>query len=133
MWIFKNNAFVSIVQDKDMDDQLWVRGRIRGDIERFLGGGDFEVLETNDADYRFRIPLSREAVRPLIGALVDDITYVNFKGSIAEDRGVEDERHNAYMRAWQAMMGFQRWFKNREQSKDDWWQDDDEASADEEE
>jgi len=109
MWIFKNDAFVSIVQDRDMDDQVWVRGRIRGDVERFMGKGyDLEVIETNDADYRFRacVPKADAAARAM--EAVTAIKYDNFKGSIDERKANGRRRHDAYLRVWSAMMSYQR-------------------------
>ncbi len=115
MWIFKNDAFVSIVQDWDMPDQLWARARIRGDLERFFDVTDLPVIETPSADYRFRVVVDREAVKSALICAVDDIDYDNFKSSIAATP-VEDERHNAYLKVWSAMMAFQRWVLQREET-----------------
>lgn len=115
MWIFKNNAFVSIVQDRDLPDQLWVRARVRGDLERFFGHSDWvHVIETPNADYRFRTVVDRTTLKAALSDAVDDVDYPNFKNSIATTP-VEDERHNAYLRVWTAMMGFQRWVLGREE------------------
>lgn len=108
MWIFKNDAFVSIVEDKDMPDQLWARARIKGDLERFFNDADWlEVIETNDADYRFRAAVDRQIVKMALIKAVDDLDYTNFKSSISQD-AKGDRRHRAYLRVWTAMMGWQR-------------------------
>jgi hypothetical protein len=53
MWIFLNNAFLSIVQDKDNMARFMVRARLRGDLERVFAHAT--VIETPPpADYRFR-------------------------------------------------------------------------------
>lgn len=116
MWIFKNNAFVSIAQDKDMPDQLWVRARVRGDLERFFEDADWvEVIETPNADYRFRTAINRDIAKAALSEAVDQIDYVNFKNSIGTTP-VEEERHSAYLRVWTAMMGLQRWVLSREEN-----------------
>lgn len=117
MWIFKNDAFVSIVEDRDMPDQLWVRARVRGDLERFFGvmGRIIEVVETPSADYRFRCAVDRQMVKVALSDAVADIDYTNFKNSIGT-APVEEERHSAYLRVWTAMMAFQRWALSYEAS-----------------
>lgn len=109
MWIFKNDAFVSIVEDRDMPDQLWARARVRGDLERFFGrdGDVLDVIQTDDADYRFRCAVDREMVKRALVEAVDQLDYVNFKSSIATGKA-GDDRHHAYLRVWTAMSQYQR-------------------------
>ncbi len=111
MWIFKNDAFVSIVQDRIMPDQLWVRARVKGDLERFFGEELKElgltVVETNDADYRFRVTTDRLIVENLVAEAVNSIDYDNFKSSIADDKE-GDRRHTAYMGVWSTMLRYQK-------------------------
>lgn len=107
MWVFKNNAFVSVVQDRTMPDQLWARARVKGDLERFFDELNLDVIETNDADYRFRTAVSRDEVAQALTSSVEALDYTNFKSSIdATAKG--DRRHRAYLRVWQAMMGYQQ-------------------------
>ena len=108
MWIFKNNAFVSIVEDKDWPDALWVRARVAGDLERFFEGTDaaLDVIETPDADYRFRVCVSREIAAKAVTTAVESVDYVNFKNSISNDKA-GDRRHHAYLDVWRAMFRFQ--------------------------
>lgn len=117
MWIFKNNAFVSIVEDKDFPDQLWVRARIRGDLERFFEEADWlDVIETPDADYRFRCAVDRNILKSALLSAVDAIDYTNFKNSIGTS-AIEEERHSAYLKVWSAMMAFQRWALARSEQR----------------
>lgn len=116
MWIFKNDAFVSVVQDRDMADQLWVRARVRGDLERFFNDADWlDVIETPSADYRFRCVVDRSIIKMALIMAVDGIDYYNFKNSI-DTTPVEEERHTTYLKVWDAMMGFQRWVLQREET-----------------
>lgn len=99
MWIFLNNAFLSVVADKDQDCLL-VRGRIKGDIERVFPG--YLVLENEGTDYRFRTVVPRRIVAGKLAEIVDDIGYKNFKGSVKDKA-----RHDAYLRCWANMEAWQ--------------------------
>ena len=87
MWIITSNAFVSIVQHRDEPDTLIVRGRFKGDVERFLNplpsGLRLHERITPDADYRFRAEVPREAVAHAMARQVGQVRYPNFKDSIA--------------------------------------------------
>jgi hypothetical protein len=48
MWIFANNAFVSIVEFRDEPDMLLIRARLPGDIQAMFP--DAEVLEYTETD-----------------------------------------------------------------------------------
>lgn len=86
MWIITNNAFVSIVEHRDYPGTLIVRGRFRGDVERFLNpmpSGESVIEEcTPGADYRFRSAVPREAVLHALLRAGRRIDYPNFKDSI---------------------------------------------------
>lgn len=86
MWIIQNNAFVSIVEHRDDARKLIVRGRFKGDVERFLNPlrNGMHVIEdlTPNADYRFRAVVQRDDVAHAMLRSVQRITYPNFKDSI---------------------------------------------------
>ncbi len=98
MWIFLNNAFLSIVAHRDKPDLLLVRARAEGDIERTFP--DAETCPV--ADYRYRAELPRQEVATAIAERVSGIDYDNFKGSVQET-----DRHDAYLHVWSAMFSFQ--------------------------
>lgn len=96
MWICLNNAFLSVV-DKDCGpDELLVRARRKGDIERVFPLATVTV--TPEHDYRFRARIKREEVALTIADQVRAIDYPNFKGSVKNNR-----LHNAYMSVWGIM------------------------------
>lgn len=101
MWVFFNDAFLSIV-DNDADPEcLLVRARVKGDIERvFLSA---EVHVTPVADYRFRASVERSMVAEALAARVRELDYPNFKDSVREDW-----RHHAYARVWGIMFDLQQ-------------------------
>jgi hypothetical protein len=95
MWIFLNDAFLSIVADRK-SNQLLVRARLPGDIERVFSG--VEIAEDVGTDYRFRAWLDREVVAKALSDKAMDINYGNFKGSVQDHA-----RHHAYFGVWEAM------------------------------
>ena len=52
MWVFLNDAALSIVAQRERPDCLLVRGRVAGDIEAVFPKA--HVTVTPDADYRYR-------------------------------------------------------------------------------
>lgn len=102
MWIFGSDYFVSIVEDTTNPDRLWVRGRARGDISRFLTGSVDEITSPT-ADYLFRFNAPRELVSLALQKHVKEIAYPNFKNSVKAN-----DRHYAYAGVWQEMYDFQR-------------------------
>ena len=104
MWVFLSQSFLSIVVDKQSaQDNLLVRARRKGDIERVFPGA--KVSTTPSHDYRFRASISRQQVAAAIADEVSRIGYSNFKDSVPKG---QHERHNAYLRVWSVMEGFQR-------------------------
>ncbi len=100
MWVFLNDAFLSIVQHNGDSDMLLVRSRTAPDIKRVFP--DAKVLVTPGADYRFRATVPRADVAAALQAEVADIDYPNFKNSVQED-----DRHNAYGAVWLTMLHYQ--------------------------
>ncbi len=104
MWLFLNDAFLSIVAHRDHPERLLVRSRIEGDIERAFSeeeraacGEVFQILE---ADYRYRMEAPRYVVAALLARQARTMTYTNFKDSIPGDH---KKRKLAYMRVWSVM------------------------------
>lgn len=101
MWIFLNNAFLSIVDKGGDGSTLLVRARKEGDIERVFPAA--LTSRTPGHDYLFRARLDRDEVAQAIAESVKAITYPNFKGSVKDVR-----RHDAYMGVWGEMHSYQR-------------------------
>lgn len=109
MWIFLNNAYLSIVDPNGAygggrgpsGDKLLVRGRFSGDIERTFPNAKVEV--TPNRDYRFRALIDAATVADTIRNAIMNIDYLNFKGSTHEGW-----RHDAYMGCWTVMEREQR-------------------------
>lgn len=84
MWICFNNAFVSVVADKNEPGKLMVRARQRAHLVAVFGKGR-KVVETKNADYRWRVLATRSEVAALVAKSVTDIGYTNFKNSVTDD------------------------------------------------
>ena len=95
MWIALNNSFLSIVQNLNNQDELLVRARVKGDIEKVFP--EAQTFEDQSADYRYRAFLERRLVAEVIADKISSINYGNFKSSIDKS---EHRRHDAYLRVW---------------------------------
>ncbi len=107
MWLFLNDAFLSIVDKDDPSGRtLLVRARLPGDIERLFP--DAQVDANAGTDYRFRARIDREAVAERVADTVRNIDYGNFKSSIDDD-----ERHDACLKVWDVMYRYQEKLRHR--------------------
>lgn len=111
MWVFAKTGFVSIVAHRDNPNHLLVRARVRQDLENFretispeVTHGIGDVIETPEADYRWRCTISRAAVADGLVHLALGMDYDNFKNAVHG----EPARDRAYMDVWGAMYGLQR-------------------------
>jgi hypothetical protein len=75
-----------------------VRARIPGDIQRVFPG--IRVVQDSGTDYRYRAFVERVRVADTLATLAQNISYGNFKNSIAKD---DHSRHLAYLRVWNTM------------------------------
>lgn len=103
MWVMLSDSYISAVAyvvTPPQPDKLLIRSRVRGDIERLFPG--VTVKRTPDADYMFRAVVTRAAMAAVMANEIGKIDYPNFKDSVKEN-----DRHNAYLKCWTAMMSFQ--------------------------
>lgn len=129
MWIFTNDAFISAVQDKKDSNLIMCRARIMGDLEAFLSfapkgylersmmNGD-AITETNEADYRFRLRMTRNDFEQTVLRHAMGINYTNFKSSIVETSPTGKERHRVYLQVWHVMNSWQLRWKQKYAKKD---------------
>ena len=101
MWIQFNNAFLSIVENRENTTELLVRGRVKGDIEKVFPEAD--VFEDNNADYKYRAFISKAIVAEKIMLKVTEINYDNFKNFVREI-----ERKKVYGNIWVELRKFQK-------------------------
>jgi hypothetical protein len=101
MWLCLNDAFLSIVHKDCKDDELLVRARRPGDIEKVFGNR-VKATKTTNADYRYRLVVKRADVERKLASQINSISYKNFKDSVKDKK-----LHDAYLRVWGVMMGLQ--------------------------
>ena len=102
MWVFLNNSFLSIVENRNNKDELLVRSRIKGDIEKVFP--DSDVFEMENSDYKYRSYIKKNDVSNKLKNIVEDINYDNFKNSVSKD---DKNRLNAYMNVWSSLYKMQ--------------------------
>ena len=93
MWIHSEKGFLSIVEFIGSPDNLLVRARYDGDIERIFGE-DTYVMAGAGSDYEFRAVVPREQVSAVIHRMVDEISYPNFKDRM---ENVHRRQHSDYL------------------------------------
>jgi len=100
MWLFTTDGFFSVVSKGCCPDQLMVRARVRADLKRAFPGA--KIITSQSTDYRFRVVVTRKAVTALLARTVEKLAYANFKDTVRDGN-----RHNAYIRVWNAMYALQ--------------------------
>ena len=95
-----NDCFLSIVSKDCRRDELRVRARREGDIEKVFPNAT--VTRYTKSDYLFRAVVKRTTVEEALAGEVQRILYGNFKSSV-RDRPL----HDAYLRVWSIMAELQ--------------------------
>ncbi len=112
MWIFLNDAFLSIVHKDCAKDEVLVRARIKGDLEKVFNDENLfkanpglkpvEVTRYTKSDYLYRAVVKRNHMRAVMAAELDRVVYSNFKASTRDNK-----LHNAYNAVWGIMAKLQ--------------------------
>jgi hypothetical protein len=83
MWIFTRYGFFSISCPEWCKNELQVRARARKHLaalqERFQYLRSFEIRETPDADYRYRILVPKQMWSETVAILAQEQIWSNFK------------------------------------------------------
>jgi hypothetical protein len=103
MWIFLNDAFLSVVAHKDDSRVLIVRARRWEDLLRTFPSRSDDIVSLSGSDYPYRLFLPRAEVREAIDAKISGIDYPNFKNSV-----IEPDRQQFYNRIWSLGLSFER-------------------------
>jgi len=93
MWICLYDCFLSIVAKDCAPDELLVRARRQGDIEKIFK--DVKVTRYTKSDYLFRAVVKKTDVIKALATEVEDIDYDNFKSAVTDDK-----LHRAYLNVW---------------------------------
>ena len=96
MWLSLNKCFLSIVHKDCKPDELLVRARRKGDIEKVFPA--VIAKTTRGTDYAYRAVVKREVVAQALQDQVMNLNYSNFKDSVRDDA-----LHRAYSSVWSIM------------------------------
>lgn len=100
MWIFTTGGFLSAVEHRGDPRLLVVRSRARRDLRPFR----CRVISTPDADYQFRVVVTRADLARFLEREVRRISYYNFKDACPKGR------HPMMLRVWTVVAdAFQTW------------------------
>lgn len=100
MWICLSDAFLSIVHKDCQPDELLVRARRQGDIQKVFP--DAVVKKTIGNDYLYRATVKRTVVGEAMTKLAMDADYDNFKNTVRDNK-----LHSAFNRIWHVMADLQ--------------------------
>lgn len=100
MWLCMNSAFLSVVHKHCLEDELLVRARRDGDIEKIFP--DAKVMRSTDSDYPYRAVIPRNEVASAMAAQIQGIDYGNFKASVKGN-----SLRRGYLKVWHAMAALQ--------------------------
>jgi hypothetical protein len=104
MWIMLNDCFFSIVDKDCKRDELMVRARRPGDIEKVFETvcPGITVTEYTASDYHYRAAIKKDVLKAALCGEIDRVSYSNFKNSV-DDKPL----HDAYLKVWHAMAALQ--------------------------
>ena len=109
MWIASKLGFYSIVQK---GGTFHVRARARKDLLNLVAAtssdlGPGQISESPEADYRWRIVLPAEDMKPVWDALAASVDYPNFKSQIASTPDQRDKLP-IYHEIWHLLYDYQQ-------------------------
>lgn len=109
MWIFSRYGFYSATQSPTKLGHIQIRARLNSDLQRLKQRfpdlmGQAKIIETPEADYRWRTVVTPSKFTVLMMELSKDIDYGNFKNACAAN-GLDTHPHH---RVWSIMHEEQR-------------------------
>lgn len=113
MWLFTQHGFVSITVSTDDPNAMQLRFREHQDAANFKAlaklawNRDADILETPQADYRWRIICEPGEATIMLAYLAEQIDYRNFKGRMSTLPDQRPKMHDLH-RVWHIMHDRQR-------------------------
>ena len=84
MWIAFNDAWLSIVENRNDEETLLVRARSKQHLLNIFP--KCELFKDETADYPYRAYIEREHVANVVSDRLMKINYPNFKASVKDDK-----------------------------------------------
>lgn len=113
MWVMSRDGFFSAVQNEYCSqDEVQVRARCKDDLKALMRvlGIKQKIKTTPDADYLYRIKLTKRQWADYLAETATNIHYSNFKNASCRHDHV---RGRAYMECWSALFAWQERIKKR--------------------
>lgn len=106
MWLFMPDFFISAVANKKEPGTISIRGRVKGDVIRFLSPVmDITTeIECAGTDYAVRQIVTQTEFEDALKYWASQVTYPNFKDAVREN-----VRHDAYFDVWRVMHKLQNY------------------------
>ena len=82
MWIMSRDGMLSAVQDRESPYHLLVRGRRKKDLKKLAQFAYVHIRRMDDADYPYRVRVTKPVFAKFMADNIADIQYDNFKDSI---------------------------------------------------
>lgn len=111
MWTFTTTGFYSAVQHRDNPDLLMVRARDEESLAPLVEATGAEIVSTPQADYAFRVTVTKRQYADWLAAAVMGIDYPNFKNRAHTARG--GLFAGVLHEVWDVMYRFQKDMKQR--------------------
>lgn len=118
MWVITDRGFFSAVEHRGDPNMIMVRARVRGDLVelgKLVGTPEDlprpKIERTDDADYPYRVTITRVEWSRALVQLSERIDYDNFKDSVTRRQG--HPRHELYMRVWGVLRGLENLGRSR--------------------
>lgn len=108
MWLFTTLGFFSCTRSAQDEAEYQIRARLEGDIRGLCEALHIpaRIIETPDADYRWRIIVDRETFGAIIAELAERVNYSNFKDAVHQMPGQESKGH-PYLQVWSILRNLQ--------------------------
>lgn len=103
MWIASTSGFFSIVQHRDLSDQVLVRSRVKKDLENLFDSD--RIIHTPEGDYHWRVLATKKEAGELFLDNLMNINYTNFKNQVAQIPEQRDKL-DAYHEIWRVMWDY---------------------------
>lgn len=110
MWLFTSSGFYSIVKDHHSDNHYKVRSRSETDLVNLKNDLDtfrsLTIIKDNEADYRYRLIITKPQLFELLKFLGERLSYGNFKDHVYTLPD-QKEKVNYYSDVWRTMYEYQ--------------------------
>lgn len=112
MWIFSKFGFFSIVETKEKyheNEDFMIRARCEEHLKNLNNhcGINYRIIKTEDADYMYRIVVSKEDFHKIMLELEKSVDYTNFKDACFKYNPKDYDWHEALHSVWDIMAIFQ--------------------------